>query len=60
MAIPGIRKRLESQGSLLTAFDGNTPPAAVYPDPADSLQRTQLSNYRGTTPPKYIDNAPTD
>jgi len=60
MAIPGIRKKLEDQGSLLSAYDGVTPPDAVYPDPADSLQRTQLSNYRGVTPPKYIDNAPTD
>jgi hypothetical protein len=60
MAIDGIKKKLESQGSLLTAFDGNTPPPAVYPDPAASLRQTQLSNYRGITPPRYIDNAPTD
>jgi hypothetical protein len=60
MAIPGIRKKLESQGSILSDFDGKTPPAAVYPDPADSLRRTSLSNYKGVTPPKYIDNAPTD
>jgi hypothetical protein len=60
MAIPGIRKKLEDQGSLLTTFDGNTPPPAVFPDPAVSLQQTQLSNYRGVTPPKYVDNAPTD
>jgi hypothetical protein len=60
MAIPGLRKRLEGPGSILSDYDGKTPPAAVYPDPADSLEKTQLSNYKGKTPPKYIDNAPTD
>jgi len=60
MAIPGIRQKLETVGSILSDYDGVTPPAAVFPDPAVSLQNTQYSNYRGVTPPKYIDNAPTD
>ena len=60
MAILGIKDRLVTKKSILSDYDGATPPDAVYPDPADSLQRTQLSNYKGVTPPKYIDNAPTD
>jgi hypothetical protein len=60
MAILGIRKKLENQGSLLTAFDGATPPPVALIDPTVSVNSTQLSNYRGVTPPKYIDNAPTD
>jgi hypothetical protein len=60
MAILGLKNRLLKLKSLLSDYDGATPPDAVYPDPADSLQRTQLSNYKGVTPPKYIDNAPKD
>jgi hypothetical protein len=60
MAIIGIRQKLETVGSILSDYDGVTPPPRVFPDPAVSLQNTQYSNYRGVTPPKYIDNAPTD
>jgi hypothetical protein len=60
MAILGLKNRLLTQKSLLSDYDGATPPNAVYPDPADSLEKTQLSNYKGKTPPKYIDNAPKD
>ena len=60
MAILGLKNRLLTQKSILSDYDGATPPNAVYPDPAVSLEQTQLSNYRGVTPPKYIDNAPTD
>jgi hypothetical protein len=58
MATPGILNRLETVGSLLTAFDGATPPPVMEIDPGVSLQQTQLSNYKGVTPPKYIDNPP--
>ena len=54
----GIVKRLEKEGSLLTAFDGKTPPKVADIDPTVSVESTQLSNYKGKTPPKYIDNPP--
>jgi hypothetical protein len=54
----GILDRLKTEGSLLTAFDGNTPPPVKEIDPGVSLQQTQLSNYKGVTPPKYGDNPP--
>ena len=58
MARPGILDTLLTQGSLLTAFDGNTPPPVAEIDPGVSLQQTLLSNYKGVTPPKYRDNPP--
>ena len=57
MATPGIKKRLEDQGSLFTAFDGETPPPAVFPDPLNS-SNSVLSAYKGLTPQGYIDNLP--
>ena len=60
MAILGLKNRLLTQKSVLTDYDGATPPNVIPIDPIVSLDSTQLSNYRGVTPPKYIDNAPTD
>jgi hypothetical protein len=60
MAILGLKNRLLTQKSILSDYDGATPPPRVFPDPAESLQNTQYSNYRGVTPPTYINNAPTD
>lgn len=57
MATPGIKKRLEDQGSLLTAFDGDTPPPAIFPDPLNS-SNSELSAYKGITPRGYLDNLP--
>ena len=57
MATPGIKKRLETEGSLLTAFDGNTPPPAIFPNPLDS-SNSILSAYKGITPHGYLDNLP--
>ena len=54
----GILDSLKTEGSLLTSFDGNTPPPVAEIDPGVSLQQTQLSNYKGKTPPRYIDNRP--
>jgi hypothetical protein len=54
----GIVSRLQKEGSLLTAFDGVTPPKVADIDPTISVNSTLLSNYRGVTPPKYIDNPP--
>jgi hypothetical protein len=54
----GILDKLGKEGSLLTAFDGKTPPPVAEIDPGVSLQQTQLSNYKGKTPPRYIDNRP--
>ena len=54
----GIVARLKKEGSLLTAFDGTTPPKVKDIDPTVSVNSTLLSNYRGVTPPKYIDNPP--
>jgi hypothetical protein len=51
----GIKNRLETEGSLLTDFDGKTPPLAVALDPLDSVNKTSLSNYQGKTPQGYID-----
>lgn len=53
----GILDRLTSEGSLLTDFDGNTPPPAVYPDPLNS-SNSELSGYKGITPKGYLDNLP--
>jgi len=49
---------LIKEGSLLTAFDGKTPPKVADIDPTVSVESTLLSNYQGKTPPKYIDNPP--
>lgn len=57
MATPGIKNRLETEGSLLTAFDGNTPPPAIFPDPLDS-SNSELSAYKGITPQGYLNNLP--
>jgi hypothetical protein len=54
----GIVARLEQEGSLLTAFGGATPPKVADIDPTVSVNSTQLSNYRGTTPKGYLDNPP--
>ena len=54
----GIVDRLQTQGSLLTDFDGNTPPKVVDIDPTVSVESTQLSNYKGKTPTGYLDNPP--
>jgi hypothetical protein len=54
----GIVARLQKEGSLLTAFDGTTPPKVADIDPTVSVNSTQLSNYRGTTPKGYLDNPP--
>jgi len=54
----GIVARLEKEGSLLTAFDGTTPPKVKDIDPTVSVNSTQLSNYHGTTPKGYLDNPP--
>jgi len=53
----GIVDRLKTEGSLLTAFDGNTPPPAIFPDPLDS-SNSELSAYKGITPKGYLDNPP--
>ena len=54
----GIVSKLQKGGSLLSDFDGNTPPKVADIDPIVSVNSTLLSNYRGVTPPKYIDNPP--
>jgi hypothetical protein len=54
----GIVSRLQKQGSLLTAFDGATPPKVADIDPTKSVNSTLLSNYHGTTPKGYLDNPP--
>jgi len=54
----GILDKLGTAGSLLTAFDGKTPPPVAEIDPGVSLEKTLLSNYKGKTPPKYADNPP--
>lgn len=53
----GILDRLTSEGSKLTAFDGNTPPPAIFPDPLAS-SNSELSGYKGITPKGYLDNLP--
>jgi len=53
----GIVDRLRTEGSFLTAFDGATPPPAVYPNPLDSSDSI-LSGYKGVTPKGYLDNPP--
>jgi hypothetical protein len=53
----GIVDRLKTEGSLLTSFDGNTPPPAIFPDPLDS-SNSELSGYKGITPKGYLDNPP--
>ncbi len=53
----GIQAQLRGKGSRYTAFDGNTPPPAVFPDPLDS-SNSALSAYKGITPPGYISNMP--
>jgi hypothetical protein len=53
----GIVNRLETEGSILSAFDGVTPPQAVFPDPLDS-SNSILSGYKGVTPKGYLDNTP--
>jgi hypothetical protein len=54
----GILNRLTKEGSILSDYDGATPPKVPDIDPGVSLQLTQLSNYKGVTPPRYIDNRP--
>jgi len=54
----GIVARLKKEGSLLTAFDGTTPPKVADIDPTVSVNSTQLSNYHGTTPKGYLSNPP--
>ena len=54
----GIVNRLETEGSILSAFDGVTPPKTPNIDPTISVNSTLFSNYRGVTPPKYLDNPP--
>ena len=54
----GIVDRLQTEGSLLTAFGGATPPKVVDIDPTVSVESTQLSNYKGKTPTGYLDNPP--
>jgi hypothetical protein len=53
-----IQEKLQTQGSLLTAFDGATPPPVVDIDPTVSVNSTQLSNYKGATPAGYLANPP--
>jgi len=53
----GIVARLQKEGSLLTASDGNTPPPAKYINPLDS-SNSELSAYKGITPKGYLDNPP--
>lgn len=54
----GIVSRLQKEGSILTDFDGVTPPKTPNIDPTVSVNSTLFSNYRGVTPPKYLDNPP--
>lgn len=51
----GIKDLLLRKGSRYSDFDGKTPPAFIPPNPADSLEQTSLSNYKGKTPPTYTD-----
>ena len=53
----GIVHRLETEGSLLTAFDGNTPPPVKDINPLESAA-SDLSGYKGITPKGYLDNPP--
>lgn len=53
----GIVDRLKTEGSLLTDFDGNTPPPVKYINPLDS-SNSELSAYKGITPKGYLDNSP--
>jgi hypothetical protein len=54
----GIVGRLQSEGSLLSAYKGETPPKVADIDPTVSVNSTQLSNYKGETPSGYLDNPP--
>lgn len=53
----GIVNRLQTEGSLLTDFDGNTPPPVKEINPLDS-SNSILSGYKGITPKGYLDNPP--
>jgi hypothetical protein len=54
----GIVAKLKNKGSLLTAFDGNTPPKVKDIDPTVSVNSTKLTSYHGVTPTKYLNNPP--
>ena len=69
----GILTKLQTEGSNLSEFDGNTPPVTNEDTPESKLHNTysingdpSLSGYpnpsqldlNGVTPPKYLDNLP--
>jgi hypothetical protein len=55
----GLLDKLITQGSVLTAYDGKTPPksSATVPLNPTTLVQSQL-DLDGITPPKYLDNPP--
>lgn len=55
----GLLDKLITQGSVLTAYDGKTPPksSATVPLNPTTLVQSQL-DLDGVTPPKYLDNPP--
>jgi len=55
----GILDKLLNQGSVLTAYDGKTPPksSTTIPLNPETLLQSQL-DLDGKTPPKYLDNPP--
>jgi hypothetical protein len=69
----GILNRLQTEGSNLSEFDGNTPPITNEDTSESNLHNTYsingtpaLTGYptpsqldlNGVTPPKYLDNLP--
>lgn len=55
----GLLDKLTQQGSVLTKYDGATPPnsSATVPLNPETLLQSQL-DLDGKTPPKYLDNPP--
>ena len=55
----GLLDKLTQQGSVLTKYDGATPPksSTTIPLNPDTLLQSQL-DLDGKTPPKYLDNPP--
>jgi len=55
----GLLTKLLNQGSVLTSYDGKTPPksSATVPLNPETLLQSQL-DLDGKTPSKYLDNPP--
>ena len=55
----GLLDKLTQQGSVLTQYDGATPPksSGAVPLNPEALLKSQL-DLNGQTPSKYLDNPP--